>query len=158
MSLKQAAKTEAWSSLYLMRKPVFMLQSVSVEPPPAEPADESSPTSENVLEPFPADGEPVFTTHPAFTYDEGLRSTLATSQLYFGVVCRVADQSDKYWDRESLEEDKAWLLGEIPIPPDRVEDVLRNRERWLKKRGLPTDTPIEPHAISAAKDQLALAD
>ena len=87
-------------------------------------------------EPFPAQGEPVFTTHPAFVYDKELSGALDGAYLYLLVAVKTRK------DRPGFDEYKAWLGGQIPIPEEWWDALLEMRGEWLVDRGLPTDLPV----------------
>ena len=94
----------------------------------------TDPTAE--YEPFPADGEPIYTTHPAFKYDPALNRSLAAYQLQ---MCYLV-LSDNTGPATPAEQ--AWLDGEAPIPPDKWEVFLKRRAARLAKEKLRPDTPI----------------
>ena len=87
-------------------------------------------------EPFPAQGEPLFATHPAFVYDKELSGALDGAYLYLLVVVK------NKWDGPGFDEYKAWLGGQIPIPAEWRDALLERRGERLVDRGLPTDLPV----------------
>ena len=94
-------------------------------------ADESAE-----YKPFPAPGAPVFITHPAFKYDEGLRESLLAYQIQLFLVIQNG------WEKPGLVNDKVWLSGEKRIPEKRLVEIMEERAEWLAKKKLLPDTPI----------------
>ena len=99
-----------------------------VQPPRTDPTAK--------YEPFPANGEPIYTDHPAFKYDPSLNLTLAAIRL--GTLLIVgSDQAGSATPGEI-----AWLAGETPIPADRWEIFEEQRAESLAEEKLRPDTPI----------------
>ena len=96
-------------------------------------------------EPFPKPGEPVFTSHPAFIYDTELRKLLNTSNLYLLVLVLNKDKETADGVKLSavgLDEYRAWVFGETPIPDVWLTRILEKRKKRLVKRGLSPDLQI----------------
>ena len=87
-------------------------------------------------EPFPADDEPLFTTHPCFDYDGGMNRALTayTMQLWFILK--------NGWDGPAIPAEREWVEGKAPIPATNRAVMKQSRGRWLEKEGLLPDTPI----------------
>ena len=86
--------------------------------------------------PFPAFGEPVFVTHPAFQYDESLRDILGA----YGIGLWLIVKNEK--TGPATPAFQSWLEGKTRIPDDKLEVMLERRAEWLAEEGLPADTPI----------------
>ena len=87
-------------------------------------------------EPFPADGEPIYTTHPAFKYDPALNRSLAAFQLEMWAIIQSGLTGP------ATPGSQAWLAGETPIPADMWEIFEEQRATRLVREKLRPDTPI----------------
>ena len=87
-------------------------------------------------EPFPEKGQPVFTSHPAFTYDSDLRDELIDTDLYLLLIVKNGGSGTP------IDDFKAWLTGKAPIPSVWLDEMLEGRRESLEERGLSPDLPI----------------
>ena len=99
-----------------------------VQPPRTDPTAE--------YEPFPADGEPIYTDHPAFKYDSALNRSLAAFQFEMWAIIQSGLTGT------ATPGSQAWLAGEAPIPADMWEIFEEQRAKSLAEEKLRPDTPI----------------
>ena len=104
----------------------------------------TTPTQDDgtaAYEPFPAEGEPVFVSHPAFIYDSWLREVLDSWYLMLAITIRLRGDNQPEHDPE-FDAQKDWLAGRTPILPEDLAEILEMRAEKLVRKGLPADKPI----------------
>ena len=99
-----------------------------VQPPRTDPTAK--------YEPFPANGEPIYTTHPAFKYDSALNRTLAAFHIQMWAIVKGGHSGT------ATPGAQAWLDGEAPIPDADWKIFMRQRAESLLREKLRPDTPI----------------
>ena len=115
-----------------MREPDFLVFSAETEKAVA-------------YEPFPEPGAPVHISHPAFTYDEGLRCALAGYRLALAIALKWNDISELYVLTGFLRDGGA-------IPEHHLALMLSQRDEWLAEEGLPADLPIGYQFVAGYED------